>query len=73
MVGLKVSKHPTKYYKIAELKLTKLSCIPVFSRYNIVYFALTYMVPIVAMGVCYGQISSVLWGNSAGSVEVRKS
>ena len=32
------------------------------SSYNIVYFILTYLVPIVAMGVCYGCIGSVLWG-----------
>jgi hypothetical protein len=30
--------------------------------YNIVYFLLTYIVPIVAMGVCYSRIGSVLWG-----------
>ena len=35
---------------------------PPFFSYNIVYFFLTYIVPIVAMGVCYGQIGSVLWG-----------
>ena len=32
--------------------------------YNIVYFILTYIVPIVAMGICYGQIGAVLWGKS---------
>jgi len=30
--------------------------------YNIIFFLLTYLVPIVAMGICYGQISYVLWG-----------
>merc|ERR1712226_500453 len=32
--------------------------------YNIVYFSLTYLVPITAMGICYGKISCVLWGKS---------
>merc|ERR1712018_269755 len=32
--------------------------------YNIVYFSLTYLVPITAMGICYGKISFVLWGKS---------
>ena len=39
---------------------------PLFSSYNIVYFILTYMVPIVAMGVCYGRIGGVLWGCNGG-------
>ncbi|TRY61235.1 hypothetical protein TCAL_03201 [Tigriopus californicus] len=30
--------------------------------YNILYFVLTYCVPIIAMGVCYGRIGTVLWG-----------
>ena len=33
-----------------------------FYRYDILYFILTYMVPIVAMGVSYGHIGRVLWG-----------
>ena len=33
-----------------------------FSSYNIVYFILTYLVPIVAMGICYGRIGRALWG-----------
>ena len=28
------------------------------------YFSLTYLVPITAMGICYGRISCVLWGKS---------
>lgn len=35
-----------------------------FFSYNVVYFILTYIVPIVAMGICYGQIGAVLWGKS---------
>ena len=33
-------------------------------RYDILYFILTYMVPIVAMGVSYGHIGRVLWGRN---------
>ena len=33
-----------------------------FPRYDILYFILTYMVPIVAMGISYGHIGRVLWG-----------
>ena len=36
----------------------------IYYRYNIVYFTLTYIVPITAMGICYGKISFVLWGKS---------
>eukprot|EP00095_Tigriopus_kingsejongensis_P002266 maker-scaffold633_size121756-snap-gene-0.27 protein:Tk02266 transcript:maker-scaffold633_size121756-snap-gene-0.27-mRNA-1 annotation:"tachykinin-like peptides receptor 86c" len=32
--------------------------------YNILYFILTYCVPIIAMGICYGRIGGVLWGKS---------
>ena len=32
------------------------------SSYNCLYFSLTYILPITAMGVCYGRIGSVLWG-----------
>jgi hypothetical protein len=34
------------------------------NSYNIVYFILTYIVPIVAMGVSYGRIGFVLWGKT---------
>jgi hypothetical protein len=30
--------------------------------YNIIYTILTYVVPILAMGICYGRIGSALWG-----------
>ena len=40
-----------------------LTCYTFFS-YNIVFFILTYIIPIVVMGICYGQIGSVLWGKS---------
>ncbi len=38
------------------------------NSYNIIYFFLTYMVPIVAMGICYGRIGSVLWGRKKGII-----
>ena len=38
------------------------SILALFYRYDILYFILTYMVPIVAMGVSYGHIGRVLWG-----------
>ena len=51
-----------RYSSISEWLINVLR-IPYFIyRYNIVYFLLTYMVPIVAMGICYGRIGSVLWG-----------
>ena len=36
--------------------------------YNIVYFILTYIVPIIAMALCYGRIGRVLWGKGGNAV-----
>ena len=34
------------------------------SSFNIIYFILTYIVPIAGMGICYGQVAAVLWGKN---------
>ena len=33
-------------------------------RYNLIFLAMTYGIPMLAMGVCYTVISRVLWGGS---------
>ena len=33
-------------------------------RYDVLYFILTYIVPISAMGISYGHIGRVLWGRA---------
>jgi len=33
-------------------------------RYNLIFLAMTYGIPMLAMGVCYTIISRVLWGGS---------
>ena len=32
------------------------------SSFNIIFFVVTYIMPIVCMVVCYGRIGFVLWG-----------
>ncbi|XP_075210864.1 tachykinin-like peptides receptor 86C [Lycorma delicatula] len=34
--------------------------------YNLVFLGLTYVVPVIAMGVCYGLMGMELWGGSIG-------
>ena len=36
-------------------------CIFLYCRYNIVFFFLTYVMPIIGMGVCYIQMGRHLW------------
>ena len=33
-------------------------------RYNLIFLAMTYGIPMLAMGVCYTVIGRVLWGGS---------
>ena len=32
------------------------------SSYNLIYFILTYLIPLVVMGLCYLQMGRKLWG-----------
>ena len=33
-----------------------------FSSYNLIYFILTYLIPLMVMGLCYLQMGRKLWG-----------
>ena len=37
-------------------------CITLYSSYNLIYFILTYLIPLVVMGLCYLQMGRKLWG-----------
>jgi tachykinin-like receptor len=45
----------------------------ILSRYNLVFLGLTYLVPVIAMAVCYTLMGRELWGSrSIGELTQRQ-